>query len=137
MVAILPKPLVTATPAASPEKANAFFSAKLAYETDPSDVYTDMQNGLADYVLADVRSPEAFAKSHAQGAINLPHVKITPAAMSAFSKETLFVVYCWGPGCNGATKAAAKLTNLGFRVKEMIGGIEYWEEHERFPVETG
>jgi rhodanese-related sulfurtransferase len=135
MVAIRPKPLVNVAPAASPEAANAFFSAKLTYETDPSDVYTDMQNGLADFVLADVRSPEAFAKSHAQGAINLPRAKITLDAMSAFSKETIFVVYCWGPGCNGATKAAATLSGLGFQVKEMIGGLEYWEDHERYPVE--
>jgi rhodanese-related sulfurtransferase len=137
MVAIRPKPLVNATPAASPGAANAFFSAKLTYETDPSDVYTDMKNGLADFVLADVRSPESFAKSHAQGAINLPHVKITSDEMDAYSKETIFVVYCWGPGCNGATKAATKLSSLGFQVKEMIGGLEYWEDHERYPVERG
>ncbi len=137
MVTIRPKALVSATPAANPETANAFFSAKLSYETDPSDVYADIKNGLMDFVLADVRSPEAFEKSHAQGAINLPHVKITAEAMSTYSRQKLIVVYCWGPGCNGATKAAAKLGALGFQVKEMIGGIEYWEDRERYPVERG
>lgn len=38
------------------------------------------------------------------------------------------------PACNTATKACAKLSELGFRVKEMIGEIEYWR-HEGFPVE--
>ena len=137
MPGIHPKTLVNAVPPAKPEAANAFFSAKLTYETDPSDVYTDMKNGIMDFVLADVRSPEAYKKSHAVGAINLPHGRINADAMSAFSKEKLIVVYCWGPGCNGATKAAAKLSALGFQVKEMIGGIEYWEDHERYPVERG
>jgi rhodanese-related sulfurtransferase len=54
-----------------------------------------------------------------------------------FSKETVLVVDCWGPGCNGATKAAVKLSMLGFPVKEMIGGMEYWEDRERYPVERG
>ncbi|MFE5737948.1 rhodanese-like domain-containing protein [Streptomyces celluloflavus] len=35
-------------------------------------------------------------------------------------------MYCWGPGCDGATRAALALARLGYRVKEMLGGIEYW-----------
>ena len=54
--------------------------------------------------------------------------------MSVFPKDEIFVVYCWGPGCNGATKAAFKLSELGFAVKEMIGGIEYWEK-EGYPTD--
>lgn len=137
MVTLKPKARVTATPAADPAIANAFFSAKLTYETDPSDVYADMKNELADFILIDVRSAADYAKSHAQGAINLPQVNINAETTSKLSKEKLLVVYCWGPGCNGATKAAAKLSTLGFHVKEMIGGIEYWEDKERYPVERG
>lgn len=129
--------LVLATPAAEPDRAHRFFASKLEYETDPSDVYTDMQNGAADFVLMDVRSPAAYAKSHALGAINLPHLDMNEEALSAFSPDKLIVVYCWGPGCNGATKAAAKLSASGFRVKEMIGGIEYWQAKEKLPVERG
>lgn len=137
MVTIKYKSLVRAVPAASSEIANAFFSAKATYETDPSDVYADMKNGIVDFVLADVRSPEHYAQSHALGAINLPQTQITQETMSKFPNDTLFIVYCWGPGCNGATKAATKLSALGFKVKEMIGGIEYWEDKERYPVERG
>lgn len=127
--------LVLATSAADTEAANNFFSNKLRYETDSSDVYTDMKNGVADFILADVRSRGAYTKSHAVGAISLPHSDITAETMADFSKDKLIVVYCWGPGCNGSTKAAAKLSALGFQVKEMIGGIEYWEDRERFPIE--
>jgi rhodanese-related sulfurtransferase len=49
-------------------------------------------------------------------------------------KEKVIVVYCWGVACNAATKAAMRLSALGFRVKEMIGGIEYWRR-EGGPVE--
>ena len=62
---------------------------------------------------------------------------ITGGLCDQWKKDTVLVVYCWGPGCNGATKAAVKLSALGFPVKEMIGGIEYWEDKERYPVERG
>jgi rhodanese-related sulfurtransferase len=128
---------VLSTPAGSSTTAQTFFASKLHYETDPADVYADMQNGVADFVLLDVRSPEAYARSHAPGAINLPQGMINAEAMAPFATETLLVVYCWGPGCNGATKAALKLSALGFSVKEMIGGIEYWENKQHYPVERG
>ena len=110
---------------------------KLSCETDPSDVYADMQRGVEGFILADVRSAEDYARSHAQGAINLPQSTINAETTAHLSKDTLLVVYCWGPGCNGATKAGAKLSALGFAVKEMIGGIEYWEDKERYPVVRG
>ena len=128
---------VLARPAASCSKAEAYFLRKLSCETDPADVYTDLQHGVTDFVLADVRSPQDYARSHAVGAINLPQATISADTTAHLSKDKLLVVYCWGPGCNGATKAAAKLSALGFAVKEMIGGIEYWEDKERYPVERG
>lgn len=38
------------------------------------------------------------------------------------------MIYCWGPACNGASKAAAQLAAQGYLVKEMLGGIEYWRK---------
>jgi len=125
---------VMAHPAAESRQANEFFSRKLSVETDCSDVYADIKQGHNDFVLLDVRSAEAFNKSHAITALNMPSNKINEAALSEYPKNTLFVVYCWGPGCNGATKAAVKISALGFAVKEMIGGIQYWEDFERYPV---
>jgi rhodanese-related sulfurtransferase len=134
----LPQPSrVLDTPAAPTAAAHAFFYSKLCYETDPADVYTDLQHGSNDFILLDVRSPDAYAKSHAVGAVNLPHVLISADTTAQFPKGKLLVVYCWGPGCNGATRAAVKLSALGFAVKEMIGGLEYWEDKERYPVVRG
>ena len=124
-------------PAAPSDEAYTFFQRKLRYETDPSDVYRDMQNGVDAFVVLDVRSPEAYAKSHVPGALHLPHTEMNAATTAALPHDKLLVVYCWGPGCNGATKAAMQLSALGFAVKEMIGGIEYWQDRERYPVERG
>ena len=128
---------VLSTPAAPSDEACAFFQRKLRYETDPADVYRDMQQGVDAFVVLDVRSPEAYAKSHVLGALHLPHMAINAATTAALPHDKLLVVYCWGPGCNGETKAAMQLSALGFAVKEMIGGIEYWGNHERYPVERG
>jgi len=120
--------------AAPAQKANDFFATKLACETDCSDVYADIKAGNNNYILLDVRSAEAFDKSHAITAVSMPHSEINNESFAKYDKDTLFVVYCWGPGCNGATKAGLKISALGFAVKEMIGGIHYWEDFERYPV---
>ncbi|WP_337589998.1 hypothetical protein [Pseudoalteromonas sp. '520P1 No. 412'] len=53
--------------------------------------------------------------------MNIPHSQITQNSFTKYSKDTLFVVYCWGPGCNGASKDALKIATLDFTVKEMMG----------------
>ena len=108
-------------------QAQQFFESKLRYETDPADVYADMEKGKTGFAVLDVRSRAAYREKHIVGAISMPHSSIDRTRMGTFPADTLFVVYCWGPGCNGSTKAALKLARLGYRVKEMIGGIEYWE----------
>lgn len=123
-----------AYPSAPSAQAYEYFAAKLACETDCSDVYADIQAQTNHYILLDVRSFDAYQKSHAITAVNMPHSEINAQRFSRYPKDTLFVVYCWGPGCNGATKASLKIAELGFAVKEMIGGIHYWEDFERYPV---
>ncbi|MDN3399413.1 rhodanese-like domain-containing protein [Psychrobacter sp. APC 3426] len=120
--------------AALTQQSNEFFATKLACETDCSDVYADIKEQTKNYILLDVRSREAFDKSHAITAVSMPHSEINSESFAMYDKDTLFVVYCWGPGCNGATKAGLKISALGFAVKEMIGGIHYWEDFERYPV---
>jgi rhodanese-related sulfurtransferase len=119
---------------ANSQLANTFFTNKLSVETDCSDVYADIQGKTNHFVLLDTRSSQAYEKSHAITAVNMPHSQINPQSFAQYDKFTVFVVYCWGPGCNGATKAASKISALGFAVKEMIGGIHYWEDFERYPV---
>ena len=125
--------LVLETSGPPPEIAHEHFRAKLRYETDPADVYADLHKGPPKFVLVDARSRQAFEEEHIPGAVSLPHREINAETSRGFSQDTLIVTYCWGPACNASTKAAVRLSALGFRVKEMIGGIEYWKK-EGYPV---
>ncbi len=127
---------VTEVPAADSASALERFSQSLRHETDCWDVHHALNSGDADFVLLDVRSPELFAKAHIPGAINLPHRKIVEGTLSKFSIETIFVVYCAGPHCNGATRAAVRLARLGRPVKLMPGGMTGWYD-EGFAVDNG
>jgi rhodanese-related sulfurtransferase len=112
---------VTATPPAPPSEAALHFARKLALETDCSDVRESLKGDAQDFVLLDVRGRRAYALAHVPGALNLPHRDITAERMMAWPHDMLFVVYCAGPHCNGADKAALKLAQLGRPVKKMLG----------------
>ena len=43
------------------------------------------------------------------------------------TSETVFVVYCAGPHCNGAYHAATRLAQLDRPVKMTIGGVTSWQ----------
>ena len=112
-------------PAAS-DSALEHFSRLLEFETDCWDVHHAISNQRQDFVLLDVRSEPAFAAGHVAGAVSLPHQKITEQNLAEYPDDTLFVVYCAGPHCNGADKAAIRLAQLGRPVKKMIGGVSGW-----------
>lgn len=126
--------LVTEIPAAASEIAAAHFAKRLSLETDCWDVHETLKSGTPDFILLDVRSPAAFARGHLPGALNLPHGKITVRRMADWPDGTLFVVYCAGPHCNGADRAALRLARIGRPVKLMIGGITGWID-EGFALE--
>ncbi|MBD8023944.1 rhodanese-like domain-containing protein [Microbacterium gallinarum] len=102
-----------------------YFSAKLALETDASDVYA-AQKAEETFVLVDVRGDEAWAQGRIAGAIHMPHQQIAQRADAELDRGVPVVVYCWSPGCNGGAKGALQFAKLGFQVREMIGGYEYW-----------
>jgi rhodanese-related sulfurtransferase len=60
------------------------------------------------------------------GAVNIPHAKLIASKLADYPMDTLFVVYCAGPHCNGAHRGAIRLARLGRPVKMMIGGITGW-----------
>jgi len=128
--------LVLATPAAAPEVARRHVLDKLSVETDPSDVHADMSAEAGGFVVVDARSREAYGQGHVPGALSLPHGEIEAQSVAGLSRDDVVVVYCWGPHCNGAARAAVKLAALGYRVKEMIGGIDGWRR-EGLPVSAG
>lgn len=128
-----PASQVTASAPADPAAAHAHFSARLSFETDADDVAAAIAAGRCDFVLLDARSPAAYAAAHLPGAIGLPHRLIDEGTLADLP-DGLLVVYCWSPGCNAATKAAARLAALGHPVKEMLGGFEYWVR-EGHPLE--
>lgn len=127
---------VTEVPAASPEQALVHFQSEFAFETDCWDTHDALQAGAPGFMLLDVRGPELYARGHVPGAINIPHRKIIASRMAAYADETLFVVYCAGPHCNGAARAAVQLARLGRPVKMMVGGITGWLD-EGFELATG
>jgi rhodanese-related sulfurtransferase len=118
--------LVTETPTAPSNLALRHFEDMLAFETDCWDVHESLKSPDPDFIIVDVRGPASFANGHVQGATNIPHGKMTASRMAEFPKDKPFVVYCAGPHCNGANKAALRLARLGLPVKMMIGGITGW-----------
>lgn len=127
---------VTEIAPAAPADVAAHYARRLALETDCSDVHLAMANGPADFVLLDVRGPDLYRAGHVPGALNLPHGKMTARRMAEWPDDTLFVVYCAGPHCNGTDKAALRLATLGRPVKVMIGGVTGWLD-EGFTLATG
>lgn len=129
------KSQVTRFPAAESTAAVAHFQERLSFETDCWDTHFGINNNCADFVLLDVRSPEPFANGHVPTAVNLPHANITAESLPPLQEGHIYLVYCNGPHCNGANKAALKIAMLGLPVKEMIGGIEGWKD-EGFDLTT-
>jgi rhodanese-related sulfurtransferase len=119
---------VTDTPCAEPADIAAHYARRLGFETDCWDVHDAMSRPEPGFVLLDVRSPSLYAAAHVPGAINLPHGKMTERKMAEWPADTLFVVYCAGPHCNGTDKAALRLGLLGRKVKVMIGGMTGWAD---------
>ena len=127
---------VTEVPAADSHAARTHFEGLLGFETDCWDVHAALASAGPGFVLVDVRTPELFAQGHIAGAINIPRRRLDERNLEPYAADTLFVVYCTGPHCNGADKAAAQLARLGRPVKKMIGGIVGWKD-EGFDLTAG
>ena len=113
-----------------------FFRAKLDFETDPADLAADRATGHGPVVI-DVRSDAAWQQGHIPHAVHIPRADLeSRIGIIASDVDTSIVVYCWGPGCTGSTRAPLTLATLGYRrVRELIGGFEYWAR-EGLAVET-
>ncbi|GAA2810076.1 rhodanese-like domain-containing protein [Kitasatospora sp. CM 4170] len=126
---------VLSVPAADPAVAAAHYLARLSFEADVSDVHADLAAGVPGVVVVDSRNDAAWSQGRIPGALHIPTARIAELAPQLIGRDTTVVTYCWGPGCNGATRAALAFARLGYAVKEMIGGFEYWAR-EGFAYDT-
>jgi rhodanese-related sulfurtransferase len=125
---------VLRVPPASPADALAYFTGLMTYSTDVSDVYAALDDEDPGFTLIDSRGAAAWFQGRVPGAVHLPTDEIAARASEIDSSKPV-VVYCWGPGCNGAYRAAVEFAKLGYQVKYMMGGFEYWVR-EGLPVAT-
>ena len=103
----------------------AHYENKLKYETDSYDLWESITLGK-DVVVVDARSEEAYAERHIPGAVNIPHRTMDAETTGHLDNNTLYVTYCDGIGCNASTKGALNMARLGFNVKELMGGLDWW-----------
>ena len=111
------------------------YENKLAFEIDSWDLKVASEAG-ENVLIIDTRSPEAYQKEHIPGAINIPHRTMSDATTRGLNRTALVVTYCDGIGCNASTKGALAMARLGFRVKELIGGLDWWKR-DGHRTETG
>jgi rhodanese-related sulfurtransferase len=109
-----------------------YYESKLQYEIDPWDLNEALERG-DKILLVDTRTPEAYGRSHIPGAVNIPHRTMSTTTTAHLDKGALIVTYCDGIRCNGSTKGALNMVQLGFRVKELIGGLDCWR-YDGYPV---
>jgi rhodanese-related sulfurtransferase len=102
------------------------YSDKLEFETDSWDLQAAIDKG-EKIVVVDARSTQSYQKEHIPRAVNIPHRTMTEESARSFDRSALYVIYCDGIGCNASTKGALNLSRLGFRVKELIGGLDWWK----------
>ncbi|WP_374436456.1 rhodanese-like domain-containing protein [Inhella sp.] len=127
---------VLSFPPADPAETAAYLQAKLRFHADAWDVAEDLSAGLGQIVVIDTRSPEQYATGHVPGALNLRHRDMNPASTAGLDRRKVYITYCDGIGCNGSTKGAFKLASLGFQVKEMLGGLDFWKR-DGHPLASG
>jgi rhodanese-related sulfurtransferase len=127
---------VLAYPPASASQTADFMLHKLSFHADAWDVAEDLRNGVEAIVVIDTRSEALYAKGHVPGAMNFPHRLMDTQSTATLDPSKVYVTYCDGIGCNGSTKGAYKLAALGFTVKEMLGGLDFWVRDGQ-PLATG
>jgi rhodanese-related sulfurtransferase len=102
------------------------YSDKFEFEMDSWDLRVALDKG-EKIIVVDARSTQSYHEECISGAVSIPHRMMTEESTQTLDRSALYVVYCDGIGCNASTKGALNLTRLGFRVKELIGGLVWWK----------
>ncbi|MFB9868944.1 rhodanese-like domain-containing protein [Vreelandella sulfidaeris] len=127
---------VLAFPPAAPSQMAQAMHDKLCYHTDAWDVAQDLANGIDEIMVIDTRSFEHYCAGHIPGALSLPHKEMTSERFATLDSSRVYITYCDGIGCNGSTKGAWKLASAGFKVKELLGGLDFWRR-DGHPIQAG
>ncbi len=104
-----------------------YYQDKLNFEWDSADLFTQLDKGTRPIQIIDTRSESAFQKEHIPNAVHFPHRTINEDTVSNLDRDVLYICYCDGIGCNGSTKGAMEMAKLGFKVRELIGGLDWWK----------
>jgi len=123
-------------PPQSPQQSASWLHDKLAHYADAWDVAQDLSRGIAGIVVIDTRSEQQYHAGHICGALSFPHRLMNADTLAGWDRETVYITYCDGIGCNGSTKGAWKLASAGLKVKELIGGLDFWRR-DSHPVTEG
>ena len=118
-----------------PSETASLMADKLRFHTDSWDLSVDLKSGHPEIVVIDARSREAYAEGHIPSAVSFPHREMTIESTERLDRRKVYVIYCDGIGCNASTKGAYKLSLLGFRAKELLGGFDWWRR-DGHPVAT-
>jgi rhodanese-related sulfurtransferase len=111
------------------------YQDKLAFEIDSWDVHAARKAG-ENLIVLDVRPEASFEAERIADAVSLPHRLMLPENVAHLDRSAQYVTYCDGIGCNASTAGAMKMARLGFKVKELIGGIAWWRDHG-YPLASG
>jgi rhodanese-related sulfurtransferase len=98
--------------------------ATIDADVDPAKVAEKLSEYQKDCLLLDVREEEEYAQGHIPGAVNVPlsglHNRI-----KELKKDKSVLAICLS---GGRAKVAAKiLSEKGFNVKIMAGGMRSWK----------
>ena len=107
------------------EKQIEYYENKLKYETDSWDLFDGLSKN-ENIIVVDARAAEAYEREHIPSSINVSHRLMSEDTTKELDRKATIVIYCDGIGCNASTKGALNMARLGFQVKELIGGLDWW-----------
>lgn len=84
------------------------------------------QNGNADFVILDVRTPSEFGQGHIKDAVNIDFYANTfKSQLDKLDKQKSYLVYCRSGNRSG--KTLKMMQRLGFQqAYNMSGGVGQW-----------
>ena len=102
------------------------YESRLSFQWDSADLAQKLEED-PKVVVIDTRKAFAYEEEHIPSAISFPHRNMDADTTSNLDPSAIYICYCDGIGCNGSTKGSLKMAQLGFNVRELIGGLDWWK----------